>query len=305
MLPSRRNAAAMAAILQASAAVIRNAMNWDDLRVIAAVREEGTYAGASARLRMDETTVARRLARIQRALGLRLFEAVDGVRKPTRQCEMVLAHVQAMAGHVADIGRIGESLPGPVGRFRIASTNSVAEAILSPRAGEFLAQNPGLALHFLTSSENVKFSRWEADLAIRLRKPDKGDFTISRLSDIRLYFVEPATERDREPIVCSYPDDLGPIPESQFLKARGLQQRSRCITDNVRVIRTLIRTHRAVGVLPEYICEELLADRRLRATPLPRRRDVWLLVQNHLKRDPAARVVIDWIRDCFREFARA
>jgi DNA-binding transcriptional LysR family regulator len=167
-------------------------MNWDDLRIVAAVRDEGTYAGASARLRIDETTVGRRLARIQRTLGLRLFEAVDGVRKPTRQCEMVLAHVQAMAAHVAEINKVGESLPGLTGRFRIASTNSVAEEILSPRASRLLTQNPGLAVQFLTSSGNVKFSRWAADLAIRLRKPDKGDFTISRLADIRLYFFEPA-----------------------------------------------------------------------------------------------------------------
>ena len=280
-------------------------MNWDDLRIIAAVREEGTYAGASARLRLDETTVARRLARIQRTLGLRLFEAVDGLRKPTQQCETVLAHVQAMAGHAADIAKVGESLPGPIGRFRIASTNSVAEAILSPRASQFLLQNPGLTLQFLISGENVKFSRWEADLAIRLRKPDKGDFAISKLADIRLYFIEPAVEREVAPIVCGYPADLDLIPESQFLKAKGLQQRARCITDNFRVIRTLIQGHRAVGVLPEHVCAELLADRRLRATLLPRGRDVWLLVQNHLKRDPAARMVIDWVRDCFQEFSQA
>jgi DNA-binding transcriptional LysR family regulator len=48
----------------------------------------------------------------------------------------------------------------------------------------------------------------------------------------------------------------------------------------------------------------LLADRRLRATLLPKRRDVWLLVQNHLKRDSAARLAIDWVRDCFQEIAR-
>ena len=53
-------------------------MNWDDLRIIAAVRDEGTYAGASARLRVDETTVGRRLARIQRDLGVPLFDAIDG-----------------------------------------------------------------------------------------------------------------------------------------------------------------------------------------------------------------------------------
>src|SRR5664279_4700947 len=98
-------------------------MNWDDLRIVAAVRDAGTYAGASARLRIDETTVGRRLARLEQALGTRLFEAIDGVRKPTRQCEVVLEHVQAMAGHVAEIGKVSENLPGLTGYFRIASTN--------------------------------------------------------------------------------------------------------------------------------------------------------------------------------------
>lgn len=277
-------------------------MNWDDLRIIAAVSDEGTYAGASARLRIDETTVGRRLSRIERALGLRLFEAADGVRKPTRQCEAVLAHVEAMAAHAAEIGRVGESLAGPVGRLRIASTNTVAEEVLSPRASDFLRANPGLTLQFLTSSENVKFSRWEADLAIRLRKPDKGDFAISKLGEIKLYYVEPVATGG-EPMLCAYPDELGAIPEMQFLRTR--KARARCVTDNVRVIRNLIRTHQAAGVLPEYSCADLLGDRRLRATLLPKRRDAWLLVQNHLKRDAATRVTIDWIRHCFRDLAQS
>jgi DNA-binding transcriptional LysR family regulator len=279
-------------------------MNWDDLRIVAAVRDAGTYAGASARLRIDETTVGRRLARLEQALGIRLFEATDGVRKPTRQCEVVLGHVQAMAGHVAEIGKVSENLPGLTGHFRIASTNTVAEELLSPRAAAFLLQNPGLALQFLTSSANVKFSRWQADFAIRLRKPDKGDFTISKLAEVRLYFIEPAATSESEPVVCAYPDDLGAIPESQFLTARGLQQRARCVADNIRVIRRMILSYQAVGILPEYSCGDLLADRRLRATLLPRRRDVWLLVQNHLKRDPAARAVIGWMRECFQDAAK-
>jgi DNA-binding transcriptional LysR family regulator len=277
-------------------------MNWDDLRIVAAVRDEGTYAGASARLRIDETTVGRRLARIERALGLRLFEAADGLRTPTRQCEMVLAHVQAISAHAEEIGRIGESLPGPVGRLRIASTNAIAEEVLAPRASEFLHGNPGLTLQFLTSSGNVKFSRWEADLAIRLRKPDKGDFAISKLAEVRLYFFEPVTADASEAVTCAYPDELEGIPEMQFLRARRIH--ARCVTDNVRVIRTLIQSHRAAGVLPEYGSASLLADRRLRATLLPKRRDVWLLMQNHLKRDAATRVTIDWVRGCFQDVSR-
>ena len=279
-------------------------MNWDDLRIVAAIPDEGTFAGASARLKIDETTVGRRLRRIERVLGVRLFEAADGLRKPTGPCERLLTHVQAMAGHVAEIGRVGENLPGVTGRFRIASTNAVAEEILSPRTAEVLTQHPGLELQFLTSSENVKFSRWQADFAVRLKKPDKGDFTISKLGELRLYLIEPAAKSETEPFVCAYPDDLGPIPETQFLSSRGWRDEARFVSDNIRVIRTLIQSYRASGVLPEYLCAPLLADRRLRATPLPRHRDVWLLVQNHLKHDAAARVVIDWLRDCFAPFAK-
>jgi len=280
------------------------AMNWDDLRIIAAVRDEGTYAGASARLRIDETTVGRRLARIQRDLGVPLFDAVDGLRLPTRHCEAVLEHVGAMAAHVAAIDRIKESQAGPVGRLRIASTNAVAEELLAPHASSFLRDHPGLTLQFLTSSGNVKFSRWQADLAIRLRKPEKGDFTISKLADMRLYFFEPVDRTGEEPVVCGFPDELDAIPEAQYLRARRLTN-ARCITDNVRIARTMIQSHQAVGVLPEHSGGELLADRGLRATLLPRRRDVWLLVQNHLKRDPATRVTIDWVRACFQDMSRA
>ena len=278
-------------------------MNWDDFRIIAAVKEEGTYAAASARLRIDETTVSRRLARLERDLGLRLFEAVDGLRRPTAQCDAVLIHVQAMARHVAGIGKVSETASGPVGRFRIACTSALAEEVLAPRADELLALHPGLTVQFLTSSENVNFSGWEADLAIRLRKPEKGDFTISKLAELQACFIEPVAGPDGGPVVCGYPADLDFTPESRFLQAKGLQQRLRCVTDNPRIIKVLIRTHRAAGILPEYMCRDLAADRRLRITPLPKGREAWLLVQNHLRRDPGARLVIEWIRDCFRRLS--
>jgi DNA-binding transcriptional LysR family regulator len=276
-------------------------MNWDDLRIVAAVRDEGTYAGAGARLRIDETTVARRVARVQEALGLTLFNAVDGVRQPTTHCEAVLAHVNEIARHVAEIGNVRKTARGLTGKFRIASTSTIAEKILAPRAAQFLTANPGLGLQFRTSIANVNFSRWESDLAVRLRKPDRGDFTITKLADVRLYLFEPAIPRDAAdgPLVCCFPEELDHMPEARYLAASGLRAEARCVADDYRVVRELIKSHAAIGVLPEYVCTELLEDRQLRATQLTARREVWLLVQNHLKRDPAARLVIDWVRDGF------
>jgi DNA-binding transcriptional LysR family regulator len=276
------------------------AMNWDDLRIILAVRDEGSYARAAAKLRVDETTVSRRLARIERSLGVSLFEAVDGMRELTTQGEMIASHIQAMAQHVTDISAVGKREIGPVGRFRIALVPSIAEQVLAPGIADLLVANPGLTLQLLTAAEKVNFSRWQADMAVRLVKPEKGDFTIQKLADTQLYFFEPSDKGEgAQPVVCCYPGLLDGLPESQFLASRGLHSAARCITDNPRVIRSLIRSHYGVGILPDYLCHELLADPRLQVTPLPRRRGTWLLVQPHLKGNAAARIVIDWMRTRF------
>jgi DNA-binding transcriptional LysR family regulator len=277
-------------------------MDWDDLRIIA---DSGTFAGAGIRLGLDETTISRRLARLQKTLGVALFVATDGVRKPTAQCEAILGHIQEIARHVAEIGALGNAARGVAGSIRIATTNSLAEEVLAPKSAQLLVRNPGLTLKFMTSGQNVNFARWEADLAVRLRKPEKGNFTITKLADFRLYLFEPrvAIDPNEEPVVCGYPDDLEDTAESAFLKVQGFKARMRCVTDNLRVIRALVQSHRAIGILPEHVCDTLLADRELRATLLPRRLEVWLLVQNHLKRNPAARVVIEWMRELFEEFA--
>ncbi len=276
-------------------------MNWDDLRVATAVYETGSYAAAGARLRINETTVARRLSRLQQNLGVTLFEAVDGVRTPTAQCKELVAQAAMMAGHAERIARIKEEVTGLVGRRRIATTDSLAADVLAPNAADFLAEHPGLSIDFLASTENVNFSRWQADIAVRLSRPEKGDFMVSKLAELPFFLFEPASPA--EPgwdLICAYPKELDGTPETRYLAGIGLHQRARCTTKNVLVLRRLIQSRRCTGVLPGYACQDLLEDPAFRATRLPQPRAVWLLVQSHLKQDAATRAVIDWIRDCFR-----
>lgn len=271
-------------------------MNWDDLKVARAVHKAGSFAAAGARLRINETTVSRRLARLERDLGVTLFEAVDGVRRPTTACEELVALAETMADNADRIANIGAADAARTDCRRIAATDSVATEVLAPNTAAFLAQHPSLALEFLASTENVNFSRWEADLAIRLHKPKKGDFVISKLADLKFFLFEPAEGGD---FIYAYPEELDLTPESQFLMKCGLHQRARCTTKNLLVAKALIRSRRCCGVLPSFMCAELVGDPAFRVSKLPVTRGVWLLVQNHLRHDAPTREVIDWIRECF------
>ncbi len=277
-------------------------MNWDDLRVAMAVYQTGSYSAAGARLRIDETTVSRRMSRLQRDLGFQLFEAVDGARQPTALGREILEHARSMAGHADEIAGALHGTEYPVGTYRIATTDSIAVEVLGPHAAALLAANPGLTLQFLASTENVNFSRWEADLAIRLREPEKGDFIISKIAELGLYLLQPReTEGSEEAgLLCAYPEDLDVAPESQFLEQVGLKHTARCITKNLLVVRKLVASRQCGGVLPSFMCADLLDDEAFTVTKLPQSRGVWLLMQTHLKGDKTARLLIDWIKGCFR-----
>jgi DNA-binding transcriptional LysR family regulator len=56
---------------------------WDDLRYVLALARFATIAEAARRLSVDEATVGRRIARIERQLGARLFDRAQHRLAPT------------------------------------------------------------------------------------------------------------------------------------------------------------------------------------------------------------------------------
>lgn len=272
-------------------------MNWDDFKIAIAVMQTGTYLAAAARLGVDETTVSRRIARLEKALGYALFEAVDGVRQPTQRGSEAMLHAVQMSNQAAKISCLVESSDRPAATFRLATTDSIAVELLSPALPALLEAHPELSVELHASTENVNFSRWEADFAIRLRKPEKGDFLIAKLADLRFYLFMP--KQSKEPLICAYPEALDSTPESQFLKASSKLPRARGTSKNLLVIKRMILTGMAGGILPSFMCADLMDDERFDITRLDCTREVWLLIQPHLASDALARAVIDWIKQRF------
>lgn len=182
----------------------------------------------------------------------------------------------------------------------------MSAAILAPNLSAFLAAHPGLTVHVLASTANVNFSRWEADLAVRLSKPDRGDFIISKLADLRFYLFEPKepSQVHDGPFVCAYPEDLADAAEMRFLQSSGRLERARCVTKNLLVMRSLVQSGGCSAVLPEFMSVELLDDDRVKATRLTETRSAWLLMQPHLRDDRGMRALIDWLRECFMAVRR-
>src|SRR2546430_775170 len=85
-------------------------MNWNDLRYVLAVSRARTLAGAARLLGVDDTTVARRLMVVQKAIGARFCQRMaDGTLRLTSSGERAARQAEKIE---SEIGLLSAALSG-------------------------------------------------------------------------------------------------------------------------------------------------------------------------------------------------
>ncbi len=147
---------------------LKNLYDLNDLRYVATVNETGSLSAAARKLNVNHATVFRRLAKIEEALGVRLFERDSGRYMATAAGEEVAAAALAIEQRAAEtlLKVAGRDLR-PSGIVRITTTDSIAAALLNPILKECRARYPQIALHIVIDNHMLNLAKRDADIAIR------------------------------------------------------------------------------------------------------------------------------------------
>jgi DNA-binding transcriptional LysR family regulator len=289
-------------------------MNWDDVRVVLAIARGGTFAAAARTLGLDETTIARRLARLEGALKITVFQAQDGRRMPTSRGAALIAQAERLESEALRLEHLAtENSEEAVGCVRIAATETLTRHVLAPRIGALLDAHPRVTLQFLTGHENVSFARWETDLAVRLARPERGDLVVRKLADIGFGVFESretagATEgeaRDRRWL--SYHQDLAHLPEARFVagKLDGAEPVLR--SNDLDALAMAAGSGAGTACLPLFVARSALLESVGGLVAVPEElglnlvREAWLLMRPDQKGALSVRAAADWIVEAFRE----
>jgi DNA-binding transcriptional LysR family regulator len=150
-------------------------LDWNDLRHFLAVAREGSTLAAGRALRTSQTTVARRIAALERALGLPLFDkrqagyvltpAGEGlVARATSVEAAAIAFSEAAAAEARDVS----------GTVRITTEEVYALTLISPLLPELHDLHPEIVID-LDSSQAVRdLANGEADIALRATKSQEA-----------------------------------------------------------------------------------------------------------------------------------
>jgi DNA-binding transcriptional LysR family regulator len=159
-------------------------MDWNDLRYLLAVHESGSLAKAATALGVTKSTVSRRLAALDEALGTRLTVRDTAGVTMTEAGLGAIPAAQAMQQAVLSLSEVmleHEHVPGVV---RVTAPPWLAERLLIPAVPTLRSSHPELDVRIVGSHELVDMSTGQMDIALRNVIPSSGPLVCRRVGEL-------------------------------------------------------------------------------------------------------------------------
>jgi DNA-binding transcriptional LysR family regulator len=144
-------------------------IDWDDVRYFLAAARGGSVRAAAVRLRVNHSTVLRRIAQLEERLGVQMFEKLPSGYRLTEAGEEVVElaeQMEASSNHLET--RIFGRDQGIRGLLRVTLAPTLATHLLMPDFAEFAGLHPDIEMEILPSGELANLTNREADVAIRV-----------------------------------------------------------------------------------------------------------------------------------------
>lgn len=281
---------------------------WGDLHHFLELARCGTLLGAAQRLGVDHTTVARRLDRLEAALGTSLFDRHRKGCTLTEAGIALLPEAESMEAHaLAARESIGATREAVEGLVRLGAPEVFGTRILTPALAELLGLHPGLRIELLLLPKYANLASREADLALLLDPPTGGRYVTVPLLEIRyLLFASRDYLARHRPIrrradlrghrfvdyahdvvmtdALRYLDEVvGPV--ERHFTATGMQAQCEAISAGI-----------GIGMMTAYVPPEGHDLVHLLPDEIDVRRTLWLSAPADLLRLRRVRVVWDFMR---------
>ena len=284
--------------------------DWDDLRFVLAVARQRSFAGAAKLLGVNESTVARRIAKAEAGLQTTLFERSDGRLHPTeagaelvRRAEKIELEVQAGEEAIA-----GTDV-AVAGTVRITSVPLIVNRVLAPNLPSLLDQHPNLQVELIAEPADLSVMGREADIALRLARPQKEMRALARrIGDVRfgVFGSRQATPKDAPWI--TYTEGMRFLPQSRWIAEQAAKRGAALSAVRVSDAETLLQAIKAglgKSFLPLFLAETEPELVRIDNGASAWSRELWMMVHPELKDLARIRTTADWLAGVMRERLRA
>lgn len=294
--------------------------NWDLYRTFLAVLREGSLSGAARSLGLTQPTAGRHIDALEQALGLSLFTRSQSGFIATDAAMALQGHAEALASASSALMRaasgMGRGSDAQIrGTVRITASEVISVEVLPAMLARLRDSHPGITIELDVSNRIENLLRRDADIAVRMQRPEQDVLVARRIGNIELGFHARRDYLERHGTPVDWEEMgrhalIGIDRETAFtrklqpllggLAASGYALRS----DSDLVHLASIRAGLGIG-----ICQTRLAQRdpelvRVMPELLAIQLDTWLAMHENLRSNPACATVYASLGDALADYVR-
>jgi DNA-binding transcriptional LysR family regulator len=281
-----------------------------DLDDLVAIRRWGSLSAAAKKRGVAISTISRRLNSLEVALKLDLIDRRANGTRLTPQGEEIARLAEPLSNQIDRIERTAEVLRAGAGQLpvRVTATEFVVAEVLAPALADLWAAGIDFPVHLQSQGDVVSLAARDADLAIRMSRPEGASLHIRKLPEVQLgLFASDAYLAGRDvkqldlkcELLIVYDDSYGRLPELDWIAANGLSEAIAVRTGSTRAHMRAAVGGAGIALLPVSFArrEAGLVEIPIQHNTPPR--NPWLIVHRDLKLQPAVRSVHRWIVRAF------
>ena len=283
-------------------------LDWNDLRFFLAVARGGSTLAASRELRVSQTTVARRIAALEEALKLQLFEKRPAGYALTPVGVELLGHAEDVEAAASRFDNAAQATTRDLsGTVRITTDEIFGLTLLPPILRELYELHPEIHIELDTSPAIRDLGAGDADIALRSSSSEQpaglfgralcvDDWTLYCSRDYADHKGVPNSREELKlhPIVGGGGGNLWRHYQA-WLQSLGLEEQVAVHQGSSMGLLAGVRSGMGIGVLPCIVGD---GDPDLVRCFEPRDghgRTLWLLTHERVRHAPRVRLVIDFL----------
>lgn len=135
-----------------------------------AVARLGRYTAAAQVLGVNHSTVSRRIATLEQAMGGRVLTRTSNGWEASLLGQRAMAAAERIEAELHGLGDAGET--GMTGLVRIAAPDAFTALYAVPAIAPLQEANPGLAFELLSATQRVRQHRSGVDIEVAVGRPD-------------------------------------------------------------------------------------------------------------------------------------
>lgn len=263
---------------------------WDDLRVVLEVARQGSIYAAAKVLKVDHSTVTRRIAQVELNLERQLFDRSNRGITPRPETEGLLEHLRSMEIHAAAAHEeLERKVSAQKRSIRVATMEGLASNYLARRIQQISTTEPDIRIDLFSNPHIVDLLKKETDIFLSFFDPMVSGLISEPIGEIAIYLYGSKNYQAAHGLPASK-DELtshryvGYIPEMISIESvRWLDQLvpgatlSFC-SNSVIAQRNAAIAGAGLAVLPTFVAEE--NDQLFRVLPdqIRSQRTIWMSV---------------------------